>query len=163
MPTPRSHFRSPLCVVTTIFKSSWITHQKLKEAAGKLTVKNWPLKEFKSPGSINVHADLTVLFNAWNTGTTYFHKMSGQEYNDWEASGYGELDVLAEGVREGGVNGQAGASVENSVTPSARPPSPASPSAEQSDLPTASSSGTFVFTQMVTDANGVAVSTTKRL
>ncbi|KAJ3725409.1 hypothetical protein C8R42DRAFT_640288 [Lentinula raphanica] len=27
MPTPRSHFRSPLCVVTTIFKSSWITHQ----------------------------------------------------------------------------------------------------------------------------------------
>ncbi|KAJ3714680.1 Ion transport protein-domain-containing protein [Lentinula raphanica] len=27
MPTPRSHFRSPLRVVTTIFKSSWITHQ----------------------------------------------------------------------------------------------------------------------------------------
>ncbi|KAJ3765667.1 hypothetical protein FB446DRAFT_830189 [Lentinula raphanica] len=27
MPTPRSHFRSPLCVVTTIFKCSWITHQ----------------------------------------------------------------------------------------------------------------------------------------
>ncbi|KAJ3841380.1 hypothetical protein F5878DRAFT_669753 [Lentinula raphanica] len=123
-------------------------------------MKNWPLKEFKSPGSINTHADLTVLLNAWTSGTTYFHKMTTQEYEDWAASGCGSVD--AHEVEEVAGVAEDGAIAESSVSPPT--PSAASPSTEQSSQPEAStsSSNAFVFTHMVTNGNGEAVSTTKR-
>ncbi|KAJ3757665.1 hypothetical protein EV360DRAFT_83786 [Lentinula raphanica] len=157
-------------------KTSALILERLKEAAGKyaikkmyyvnfeqhitrhykISVKNWPLKEFKSPGSINTHADLTVLLNAWTSGTTYFHKMTNQEYEDWAASGGGSVDVH-EVAQVAGV-------VEPGVSSSTPAPSAASPSTEQSNQHEAStsSSNAFVFTQMVTNSNGEAVSTTKR-
>ncbi|KAJ3754645.1 hypothetical protein EV360DRAFT_86638 [Lentinula raphanica] len=165
-------------------KTSALILERLKEAAGKysikkmyyvnfeqhitrhykISVKNWPLKEFKSPGSINTHADLTVLLNAWTSGTTYFHKMTNQEYEDWAASGGGSVDVHEVAQVAGVV--ESGALAENSASPSTPTPSAASPSpsTEQSSQLEAStsSSNAFVFTQMVTNSNGEAVSTTKR-
>ncbi|KAJ3820128.1 hypothetical protein F5880DRAFT_1509604 [Lentinula raphanica] len=52
------------------FKDHGITRQY------KIIMKNWPLKELKSLGLLNLHADLTVLFNVWDTGAAYFHRMS---------------------------------------------------------------------------------------
>ncbi|KAJ3715188.1 hypothetical protein C8R42DRAFT_726119 [Lentinula raphanica] len=165
-------------------KTSALILERLKEAAGKysikkmyyvnfeqhitrhykISVKNWPLKEFKSPGSINTHADLTVLLNAWTSGTTYFYKMTNQEYEDWAASGGGSVDVHEVAQVAGVV--ESGDLAENSASPSMPTPSAASPSpsTEQSSQLKAStsSSNAFVFTQMVTNSNGEAVSTTKR-
>ncbi|KAJ3717733.1 hypothetical protein C8R42DRAFT_629986 [Lentinula raphanica] len=129
----------------------------------KIIVKNWPLKEFKSPGSLNSHADLTVLFNAWDTGAAYFHRMSHQEYADWEASGGRGVDMDA--AAEGGSEGQNHSPDEpRAPSPAATPAfSTAAPSTQQDSQPAASSSNSnFVFTHMVTNQNGEAVSTTKR-
>ncbi|KAJ3816808.1 hypothetical protein F5880DRAFT_1618908 [Lentinula raphanica] len=127
----------------------------------RISVKNWPLKEFKSPGSINTHADLTVLLNAWTSGTTYFHKMTTQEYEDWAASGCGSID--AHEVEEVAGVAEDGAIAESSVSPPT-PSAASTPSTEQSSQPEAStsSSNAFVFTHMVTNGNGEAVSTMKR-
>ncbi|KAJ3969834.1 hypothetical protein EV361DRAFT_951116 [Lentinula raphanica] len=163
-------------------KTSALILERLKEAAGKysvkkmyyvnfeqhitrhykISVKNWPLKEFKSPGSINTHADLTILLNAWTSGTAHFHKMTSQEYEEWEASGCGGVDVHEATQAAGAV--ESGASTENSASPSTPTPSTPSPSMEQNSQPeaSASSSNAFVFTHMVTNGDGEAVSTTKR-
>ncbi|KAJ3727038.1 hypothetical protein C8R42DRAFT_639432 [Lentinula raphanica] len=48
MPTSRSHFRSCLCVVTTIFKSSWITHQVFLQKLYSISctsMRPWVIKE----------------------------------------------------------------------------------------------------------------------
>ncbi|KAJ3711313.1 hypothetical protein C8R42DRAFT_564412, partial [Lentinula raphanica] len=84
-------------------KTAALILRKLQEAGGKhaiksmyyvnfedhitrhygIVVKNWPLSEFRAPGSFCTRADLNVLFNSWNSGTTYFHKMTEQEYRKW--------------------------------------------------------------------------------
>lgn len=50
-----------------------------------IILKNWPLKEFKNPSSIHARADLSILWNAFETGTTHFYKMKDAEYREWEA------------------------------------------------------------------------------
>ncbi|KAJ4492275.1 hypothetical protein C8R41DRAFT_737490, partial [Lentinula lateritia] len=77
--------------------------QKLKQCAGKyevkkmfytnfdehftetygIVVKNWPLKDFKNPSSITSKAEVSVLWNAWETGTAHFHMMTRTEHAAW--------------------------------------------------------------------------------
>ncbi|KAE9406009.1 hypothetical protein BT96DRAFT_987981 [Gymnopus androsaceus JB14] len=49
-----------------------------------IVIKNWPLKKFKNPSSIHSQADLSVLWNTFETGATHFYKMNKGEYQEWE-------------------------------------------------------------------------------
>src|SRR5271155_5771358 len=48
-----------------------------------IIVKNWPLPLFCSPGDIRTVTELNVLYNAWNSGTAHFYKLTTSEAADW--------------------------------------------------------------------------------
>ncbi|KAE9389241.1 hypothetical protein BT96DRAFT_755967, partial [Gymnopus androsaceus JB14] len=48
-----------------------------------IIVRNWPLEEFVNPGSIGTKAALDTLWNAWNSNTAHFYRMSNQEFQQW--------------------------------------------------------------------------------
>ncbi|THU85585.1 hypothetical protein K435DRAFT_618384, partial [Dendrothele bispora CBS 962.96] len=49
----------------------------------RIVVKNWPLEKFINPSSLGSMIEVELLLNAWNSGTTYFHKLTSSEYEDW--------------------------------------------------------------------------------
>lgn len=55
---------------------------KITERYGVI-IKNWPLNSFKTPSEITTRIELNLLLNAWKSGTTYFYKMSREEYDSW--------------------------------------------------------------------------------
>ncbi|KAF8825726.1 hypothetical protein HHX47_DHR6000278 [Lentinula edodes] len=164
-------------------KVSALILQKLKQCAGKyevkkmfytnfeehvmqpfgIVIKNWPLKEFKNPSSISTRADVSILWNAWETGTAHFYMMTREEHQAWEQK---QDEALVEargrlqGVREkhaaeqtvqeehsreaedapaGGGGGEGGPPHAGEGNP---PPTPTT---------------TFVHATVITDASGVAV------
>lgn len=46
---------------------------------------NWPLPKFINPSSVSMKTELELLWNAWETNTAHFHRMTTQEYADWHA------------------------------------------------------------------------------
>ncbi|THU88292.1 hypothetical protein K435DRAFT_607629, partial [Dendrothele bispora CBS 962.96] len=44
---------------------------------------NWPLEKFCCPSELSTRVDIQVLRNAWESGTTFFYKMTKSEWNDW--------------------------------------------------------------------------------
>ncbi|KAH7904201.1 hypothetical protein BJ138DRAFT_1239951 [Hygrophoropsis aurantiaca] len=85
-------------------QTSALIHRKLSEAAEvpvskmyyvnfdenitakyRVLVENWPLPKFCNPGSIGSNVELKVLYNAWQSGATYFRKMTQDEFRRWEA------------------------------------------------------------------------------
>ncbi|THV02223.1 hypothetical protein K435DRAFT_620800, partial [Dendrothele bispora CBS 962.96] len=54
----------------------------------RIVVKNWPLEKFINPSSLGSMIEVELLLNAWNSGTTYFYKLTTSEYEDWEKAGF---------------------------------------------------------------------------
>ncbi|KAJ3848121.1 hypothetical protein EV368DRAFT_68537 [Lentinula lateritia] len=101
-------------------KVSTLILQKLKQCAGKyevkkmfytnfeehvtwpfgIVVKNWPLKEFKNPSSISTRANLSILWNVWETRTAHFYMMMREEHQAWEQK-QDEALVEAQGRLQG--------------------------------------------------------------
>ena len=48
-----------------------------------IIVKNWPLPFFCSPGDIHTVTELRVLYNAWESGTAHFYRMTMDEATKW--------------------------------------------------------------------------------
>ena len=46
-------------------------------------VKHWPLKVFSAPGDIRTVTELRVLYNAWESGTAHFYRMTTAEATKW--------------------------------------------------------------------------------
>ncbi|KAI0083030.1 hypothetical protein BDY19DRAFT_864865, partial [Irpex rosettiformis] len=44
---------------------------------------NWPLPDFASPCRINSRVELNTLFHAWESGATYFRRLSPDELTEW--------------------------------------------------------------------------------
>ncbi|KAJ3871364.1 hypothetical protein F5051DRAFT_446296 [Lentinula edodes] len=170
-------------------KVSALILQKLKQCAGKyevkkmfytnfeehvtrpfgIVVKNWPLKEFKNPSSISTRADVSILWNAWETGTAHFYMMTHEEHQAWEQKqdkALVEAQGRLQGVREKHAAEQitqeedhsreeedvpAGDRGEEGSPPAANPPHAGE--GNPSSTPTT----TFVHATVVTDASGVAV------
>jgi hypothetical protein len=49
-----------------------------------VVIKNWPLQKFCSPGDIGSRIELKVLYQSWQSGATYFQKLSREELSQWE-------------------------------------------------------------------------------
>jgi hypothetical protein len=50
-----------------------------------IIVKNWPLKKFSNPSNVTSRIELEVLYNAWQSGATYFQKLTRGEMEAWES------------------------------------------------------------------------------
>jgi len=49
-----------------------------------VVVRNWPLKKFCNPSAITSRIELDLLYNSWNSGATYFEKLTCEEMEVWE-------------------------------------------------------------------------------
>jgi hypothetical protein len=49
-----------------------------------VVVKNWPLKKFCNPSAVTSGIELELLCNAWQSGATYFQKLTDEEMEAWE-------------------------------------------------------------------------------
>ena len=57
---------------------------ELITARHQIVVKNWPLKKFCNPSNITSRIKLELLYNTWQSGVTYFQKLTDQEMEAWE-------------------------------------------------------------------------------
>ncbi|KAJ3912162.1 hypothetical protein F5877DRAFT_85110 [Lentinula edodes] len=175
-------------------KVSALILQKLKAAGGKyeikkmfytnfdehitrpfgIMVKNWPLKEFKNPSSFSTRADISVLWNAWETGTAYFYMMTREEHRAWEQKQEEALVEAQRRVQEVRDKQQSGEEPQQQTNtagdenvPSENPPEDQTPPPSTSNVPQpnggpSSLGATFIHATIVTDAGGNAVQMTKR-
>jgi hypothetical protein len=58
---------------------------ELVTARHHIIVKNWPLKKFCNPSNITARIELEMLHNAWQSGVTYFQKLTRDEMEAWES------------------------------------------------------------------------------
>ncbi|GBE86265.1 hypothetical protein SCP_0901440 [Sparassis crispa] len=77
---------SPLKISKMYYKG----FEKRITARYRITVVNWPLKEFKSPGDISHKGDLQLLYRAWESSTTHFKLLSNEEHKKWEEEQFQE-------------------------------------------------------------------------
>jgi hypothetical protein len=49
-----------------------------------IVIRNWPLPKLCSPSDVGSRNEVRVLYQAWESGTTYFQKMTEDEFNEWE-------------------------------------------------------------------------------
>jgi len=59
-----------------------------------VVVKNWPLKKFCNPSSVTSRIELELLFNAWQSGVTYFQKLTDEEMEAWEINRFSSCMAL---------------------------------------------------------------------
>ncbi|KAJ3864419.1 hypothetical protein EV359DRAFT_41114 [Lentinula novae-zelandiae] len=128
-----------------------------------IIIKNWPLKEFKNPSSISTRADVSILWNAWETGTAHFYMMTREEHQAWEQK---QDEALVEargrlqGVREKHAAEQTvqeERSGEEEDTPAGGGGGEGGPPHAGEGNPPPTPTTTFVHATVVTDASGVAV------
>jgi len=50
----------------------------------RVVVKNWPLKKFCNPSAVTSRIELELLYNAWQSGATYFERLTCEEMEAWE-------------------------------------------------------------------------------
>lgn len=50
-----------------------------------IIVVNWPLPKFTNPSSLSTRTEAEILWNAWQTDTAHFYRMTGEEYTGWYA------------------------------------------------------------------------------
>ncbi|KAG6871969.1 hypothetical protein C0995_014427 [Termitomyces sp. Mi166 len=89
-------------------------------------IEKWPLSRFCSPSELT-RAEVNVLLGAWISSTTYFCKMSTDEWEKWREEHVQRLTALAKG--------SAGPSVPT-PSPSSLNSTPSPSSANSSDGPT---------------------------
>ncbi|THU80799.1 hypothetical protein K435DRAFT_809605 [Dendrothele bispora CBS 962.96] len=79
-----------------------------------IKIVNWPLEKFRCPSKIPTRVEVQLLMSAWESGTTYFHKMTSAEWKDWGEKRFEEALKGAEGIQttEPGSEGQ-----ESATTP----------------------------------------------
>ena len=59
-----------------------------------VVVRNWPLKKFCNPSAVTSCIELELLYNAWQSGATYFQKLTREEFEAVTIS-LGFLGLLA--------------------------------------------------------------------
>ncbi|KAK7451710.1 hypothetical protein VKT23_012389 [Stygiomarasmius scandens] len=74
-------------VITRMFYKNFDTHITARYA---IKLVNWPLEKFCNPSELATRAEVKVLQNAWESGTTFFTKMSREEFKEWEESRFQE-------------------------------------------------------------------------
>jgi hypothetical protein len=70
-----------------------------------VVIKNWPLSKFCSPGDVGSLNELEILYNAFQSGATYFQHLTDDEFREWMAS-----RVSQDSQQENNTFGSAGAS-----------------------------------------------------
>lgn len=69
-----------------------------------IVVVNWPLAKFVNPSSVSTKTEAEILWNAWETDTARFYRMTGEEYKTWYAE-Y-QSSVVSSGPQSDGAANQ---------------------------------------------------------
>jgi len=126
-----------------------------------IVVVNWPLPKFMNPSSLGTKTEAELLWNAWETDTAHFYRMTSQEYTDWYAE---YQDSITSGLQSesGGNRLEAGPSrAEEGEVPGNQDVS-AGTSTPVAASSTAPGPSNFVHMNVVTGGNGTAVGVEKR-
>jgi hypothetical protein len=67
--------------LSRMFYSNFETH--ITDKFG-IVVVNWPLPQFVSPCALGSRLELQTLHNAWQSGSTYFRRLSREELAQWQ-------------------------------------------------------------------------------
>jgi hypothetical protein len=60
-----------------------------------VVLKNWPLPILCSPSDIGSRNEVRLLYQAWESGTTYFQRLTEDEFNEWENNRFNDaLDQM---------------------------------------------------------------------
>lgn len=122
-----------------------------------IVVKNWPLERFENPSSISTGAAVETLLNSWISGTTYFYRMSTQEFKNWlDAFNANALEGSTVAVTNAVGDGQGSSNAAATIPEVLPTPSP-TPVAAAAPAPVSTGTSQFVPMAMVTDTNGVAI------
>lgn len=68
-----------------ITRMAYDRFDELVTARHHIVVKNWLLKKFCNPSAVTSRIELEVLYNAWQSGATYFQKLTREEMEAWES------------------------------------------------------------------------------
>ena len=124
-----------------------------------IIIVNWPLPMFQLPRKFNSAISLRVLYDAWKTGTTYFKKLTPDEYQDLLAQ---RRNRQLQNSREATISSVPAPS--RSTSPASSTSTPDNVSAVSSEFPTESApsesgsvAGTKRMFQGVFALNGEAV------
>lgn len=49
-----------------------------------VVIEGWPLNKFCSPSDVKSRNEVSVLFNAWSSGTARFRRLTTEEWREWE-------------------------------------------------------------------------------
>jgi hypothetical protein len=100
--------------VSRMFYANFDEH--ITEKLG-VVLENWPLKKFCSPSDIGSQAELNVLIQAFESGSTRFRRLTTAELSDWREQRF--QNALArgghgdgEGAGDGSVNAEVGSGME---------------------------------------------------
>lgn len=76
---------------------------------------NWPLDKFTSPSNVGTSHELNILLNTWQSKTTSFQKLEGEEWKKWEDKFNAKESGALTRVQE--LQDQCNASPTHSLTP----------------------------------------------
>ncbi|KAK7435153.1 hypothetical protein VKT23_019845 [Stygiomarasmius scandens] len=138
----------------------------------RVIVRNWPLPKFCSPSELKTMVEVDLLFNAWQSGTTYFYKMSSSEFEAWEQAGFDSAMTItlqqtasAEDVPTEPLaisSPSDGNVTSGSADPSSIDPTSVTPSTARSEAVTAPLTTNFVNNMVVGGVDGQTVFVTAK-
>ncbi|KAI0648467.1 hypothetical protein C8Q79DRAFT_999797 [Trametes meyenii] len=60
-----------------------------------VVINNWPLPRFSSPSNLRTCIELTMLINSWETGVSWFRKLTRREWDHWQGPDFVRAVSLA--------------------------------------------------------------------
>ena len=102
-----------------------------------IIVKNWPLPVFCAPGDIRTVTELKILYNAWESGSTYFYRMTLAEATKWSNERFSRAEAETSGP--GSVSSSTGPTTTTALSSSSTDQNPGTLGSEDTDtqVPTA--------------------------
>lgn len=80
-----------------------------------IVCENWPLERFCAPADLYSRAELQVLYQAWDSDTTTFRRLSPAELEAWKAERFDALCAQSQEVEEDGEDSASSPSVDASL------------------------------------------------
>ncbi len=64
-------------------KMFYVNFESRMTAKYGVVVRNWPIRKFTAPGNVNSLPTLSILYNAWRSGATHFHRLDDDQWRQW--------------------------------------------------------------------------------
>jgi hypothetical protein len=71
----------------------------------------WPLSKFCSPSDLRSRNEVEILYNAWKSDTTYFRRLTDEEWTQWDQARFQDALRLTNGNEDERSDGEDGVGV----------------------------------------------------